>query len=430
MIVGAGLAGLVCAKVLQEEGMEVTLLDAGSAPGGRVRTVRRPDGYVLDEGFQVLLDSYPAAREHLDIGALEPRYFQPGAFLAGDPGQAWEKFTNPWKQPWMLPASLRFLRTFKQRDKLRLAALAGSVLMMPDSQLTSAEGGDAYLTTEDYLERYGFSLESMDGFFRPFFGGVFLDESLKVNAKLFRYYFKKFLSGRALIPARGMQAIPEQLAAGLKPGTLHLDRPVRGVSQEGGRAAGVELVGGDRVEARYVVLATDQASTIRMVEPDPMPIRRFIGVACVYFSSARSLYEGRMLVLPKGRKRTVRHFCQLTNIAPELAPPGRHLLSVTVLEGANIHDEALPERCRAELAQLCGAEAATGLDHLATRIIPHALPWQGADFWSRLAPLRSPLVNGLYFAGDQAAMASIQGAMQSGADAAHALLRDVREGYM
>ena len=59
VIVGAGLAGLVCAKCLAERGVQdFVVLEAQSAPGGRVRSCRTPEGFVLDRGFQVLLDFY------------------------------------------------------------------------------------------------------------------------------------------------------------------------------------------------------------------------------------------------------------------------------------------------------------------------------------------------------------------------------------
>ena len=38
IIVGAGLAGLTCAKVLRERGAEVAVFEASDGVGGRVRT--------------------------------------------------------------------------------------------------------------------------------------------------------------------------------------------------------------------------------------------------------------------------------------------------------------------------------------------------------------------------------------------------------
>ena len=58
VIVGAGLAGLRCASVLEHAGLSVTVLEASDAVGGRVRT-DVIDGFRCDRGFQVLNPSYP-----------------------------------------------------------------------------------------------------------------------------------------------------------------------------------------------------------------------------------------------------------------------------------------------------------------------------------------------------------------------------------
>ena len=47
LVVGAGLAGLTCALRLQDNGVDVRIVDAADAVGGRVRT-DRVDGYLLD----------------------------------------------------------------------------------------------------------------------------------------------------------------------------------------------------------------------------------------------------------------------------------------------------------------------------------------------------------------------------------------------
>jgi len=77
VVVGAGLAGLACARVLAAAGVSVQLLEASDRPGGRVRT-ELVDGFRIDRGFQVLLTASPEARRVLDLGALQLRRFAPG----------------------------------------------------------------------------------------------------------------------------------------------------------------------------------------------------------------------------------------------------------------------------------------------------------------------------------------------------------------
>ena len=55
VIVGGGLAGLACAVRLHEAGNRVLLVESSSELGGRVRS-KIHNGFILDRGFQVLLD--------------------------------------------------------------------------------------------------------------------------------------------------------------------------------------------------------------------------------------------------------------------------------------------------------------------------------------------------------------------------------------
>ena len=77
VIVGAGLAGLACARVLSDAGVEVVVLEASDGVGGRVRT-DVVDGFQLDRGFQVLLTEYPEAKRQLDYAALDLRALDRG----------------------------------------------------------------------------------------------------------------------------------------------------------------------------------------------------------------------------------------------------------------------------------------------------------------------------------------------------------------
>jgi len=75
LIIGAGLAGLCCAKRLSEAGIAFQILEASDGIGGRVRT-DEVDGFLLDRGFQVLLTAYPEARNILDYSRLDLKSFR------------------------------------------------------------------------------------------------------------------------------------------------------------------------------------------------------------------------------------------------------------------------------------------------------------------------------------------------------------------
>src|SRR4029079_5020838 len=80
LIVGAGLAGLACARRLREVGISFQIFEASDGVGGRVRTDTL-DGFRLDRGFQFLLTAYPEAQRMLDYAALDLRTFAPGVLI-------------------------------------------------------------------------------------------------------------------------------------------------------------------------------------------------------------------------------------------------------------------------------------------------------------------------------------------------------------
>ena len=79
----------------------------------------------------------------------------------------------------------------------------------------------AHTTPQHALEALraeGFSEAMIDRFFRPFLGGAFLERELSTSSRMFEFVYRMFAQGPATLPARGMGAIPEQLAADLGPG--------------------------------------------------------------------------------------------------------------------------------------------------------------------------------------------------------------------
>lgn len=62
LIVGAGITGLAAAWELRSSGLDVAVLEAGSRPGGKIRTERR-DGFLIEHGPDSLISYRPAALE-------------------------------------------------------------------------------------------------------------------------------------------------------------------------------------------------------------------------------------------------------------------------------------------------------------------------------------------------------------------------------
>ena len=403
LIVGAGLAGLSCALALHRAGRDFLLLDAAPQVGGRQRTMHH-DGFTLDHGFQVVLSSYDAVADVVDIPSLQPRWFESGALI--HQSGKFSRLASPMENPIAAAAS----DALSFADKLRLARLGAEVLLCSERNLLSGCASASDLSTRDFLKQRGFSDEFLSRFAQPFFGGVLLDNDLATSAALFRYYLKKFAAGRAWIPAAGIQALPEAIARQLPPGKIRLNSKVS--SLDGSR---VVLESGEILACSGIVPALDESSLNQILRLPPPPPPR--GVAVVYFKSKVSLYSRSCLVLPEGASRRVRHFVQITNIAPEFAPPGWHLVSATVLNFSGLTSAQLATEAADEIAAIF-PQGRESLHHLDTIIVPNAIPVQPPGFAAKVAPSLPPNVHAC---GDWKNGASIQAAIQSGLDTAQSL---------
>ncbi|MBN8711149.1 MAG: FAD-dependent oxidoreductase [Verrucomicrobia bacterium] len=409
VVIGAGLAGLACARSLQHAGRDVLVLEANPEVGGRVRH-ERIGGFTCDLGFQVIMDSYTSLRAHVDFAALRPRYFDSGAVM-WDAGKLFH-LHNPLKHP--SSTGTTFGSTaFTWLDKIRLTRMVADLLLAPDIDPTTLI--DAGETTWDFLKKRGISAQAVRRFFQPFFGGVFLDDTLSAPASLFLFYLKKFSSGRAFVPAGGIGALPEQMASRLPPGALRLDSPVVHLDIRDRRTANIMLSGNRIIHATQVVIATDEPATRRLLQ-DATPSREHTSTRVVYFSSRKSLYPDRLIVLPAGQDRLVRHFAQITNVAPEYAPDGMHLVSATILHDRGFSPEEIVTRARAEIAEVFPGTA-DALRFLHQRHIAYATLKSGT-------PPSSPWPN-VHLAGDQISTSSIDAAIRSGENAARRVLENI-----
>lgn len=410
VIVGAGLAGLACATRLEQAGADWLLLESSGKPGGRVATEITSDGYLLDRGFQVLLDSYPTARELLDLQALKPGYFHSGALLAGEHGL--EVLLNPLMHPSGILGDLA-ARSFSLTQKLALGLYGAARL------LAGGDGGgdgEVGCTALEELRRHGLGGDILEGFLRPFFAGVFLDNDLGTDASVLRNDFRKFAFGRALLPTEGMGEIPRQLANRLPLSRQRYGSPVAEVVRSGERVTGIRLATGEMVSCDALILATEEPVSRRLLGLHAG--RSWSQVTTLYFTGVDPLYEGGYLVLPAGRDRLVRHFADLTNVVPSYAPEGRRLLTATVLDCGNGIDAELICRASQEITAIF--PGFVSWEFLKRVDVPEALPSQRPGFLADQSSRRQGC--NLWLAGDQVARASIDSALASGLRAADELL--------
>lgn len=199
-IIGAGLAGLACARRLWEAGLACTVLERADGVGGPART-DRVDGFQLDRGFQVFLSGYPEARRVLDYAALDLKPFYPGTLIrfAG----RFHQLTDPFRRPEDLVQVL-FSPIGTLADKYRLWRLRRDT--RDTLQQLSASAQVSRSTTE-VLQGYGFSDGILASFFYPFLGGVLLESTLATPGWVFEHIWGAFSRGAVALPRDGMGAI-------------------------------------------------------------------------------------------------------------------------------------------------------------------------------------------------------------------------------
>lgn len=408
LVVGAGLAGLACARRLAGAGLDVRVVEGSDGVGGRMRT-DVVDGFRLDRGFQVLSTGYPEARRVLDFGALDLRELD-SAVIVHHAGRL-HRVPNPLAVPTDAPAAVASSVT-SLRGKAALAAYAAQVVALPPSVLLRRDdvpGPEAW-------RRAGIPSSAVDDVLVPFLSGVVLERDLTASRRFLDLMLRMFARGRSAVPAGGMQRAPEQLAAGLAPGSLHLDSPVTELRADGA------VVDGREVGARAVVVATDAWTASRLVPAlGPPPEAR--GVTTYYHAALPWPAQSRTLVVDADGSG-VANSVVLTGSAPEYASDGRSLVATSVVHDAGAPVLAEPD-VRRVAAGLHGQDT-TGWELVASYDIPHALPAMTAPHSFR-KPVRVAGA-GVYVAGDHRDTSSIQGALVSGRRAADAVLVDLFAG--
>ncbi|MBS1956359.1 MAG: FAD-dependent oxidoreductase [Cyanobacteria bacterium SZAS-4] len=411
IIVGGGLAGLTCAVKLHEAEVPFLLVEASDKLGGRVASDRY-DNFILDRGFQVLLTAYPEAKRILDYSKLGLHAFYPGALVFR--GGKLHKLADPFRHP--LDAVSGALSPIGSlADKMQVGKLRQSLVGTTVKKLFEKPE----TTTEKALQDHGFSKEMIDSFFRPFLGGIFLDRSLKTSSRMFDFVFKMFSEGDTSLPARGMGAIADQLAAKLPASSIRMKSHVRNV-QDGF----VIMDDGDTMAAPIIVVATEGPEAAKLLgeEIQTTPAR---SVLCVYYAAQKAPFEEPILVLNGEGKGCVNNVCVPSNVARSYAPEGQHLVSVSVLgERDEDEDKEIDDEVRKDLKPWFG-EQVESWRYLRSYKIKYALPDQSPP---QLATAQRPvkLRPGIFVCGDHRDNASINGALASGRRAAEAVLTDLK----
>ena len=336
-IIGAGVSGLIAAKVLEESGYSPTLIESSNDVGGRIKTFIK-EGYQIDRGFQVLLTEYPQAKKHLDYKALKLQKLVSGSsifiknkqFIIG----------NPIRNISLLIPTL-FSDIGTVTDKLNILKLYLYLRFKSVEKIFLSKE----LKTIDYLKKFGFSIKIINGFFKPFFAGIFLETELSSSSRMFEFVFKMFAQGDVAIPESGIQEIPYQIAKKLTKTNFVFNTQVDKIFD-----GEIILKNKIKIKSDYTIIATEAKNLI-----DGHNCSSVKWKSCINFyfeTDKKSLMCGLIGLVP-GNNTVINNIFFVSGIKSKTTGP-KELLSVTVIDPKSYSNGDLIERVEYELKKYCG----------------------------------------------------------------------------
>lgn len=266
IVVGAGLAGLHAAMLLQDEGRDVLVVDAARRVGGRMLTLEHEGGRTEGGGQQIgasyarVIDTaqrlgvplYTEARSQVGT-----RYHVGGDWMEAD-RLIVDAFPKAYRNT--PPGSLLF----------RLLAAEDPAFTAPDDWLSADPKFD--VSARDFLAARGFSIEAIALVDRTLNGNDVDSYSMLNLHRTWQLYRQSSGMGATRYVEGGSQRLPEAMAASLA-------RPVRlstRVTRITENADGVTLEHeGGRLRAAHCLYAAPYSATGRAVLDAPLdPVQR------------------------------------------------------------------------------------------------------------------------------------------------------------
>jgi len=376
IVCGAGWAGLNAARLLQERGYAVRVIEKSDRPGGRIRS-EIIDGFTIDAGFQVVNPAYAELRESCVLQKISMHLLPKGVEILD--GESVRKVGD-------FRSDLRYL----PGDLSRWSGSMGSkiaLLRYLRANAADLSFGAATIELGNLYERV----------LAPFLTGVFLTNPAEVSNQMARELIHWFMRGRPGLPEGGVGALSQFLAQDL---AIEYQSEIIAVSKN------EVITSRGRQRADAVIVALDPIGAAELLGIDTPTMNPS---ATWYFRVSIGALTSKHLRL--GGVGPVINSVVLTNIAPSYAPNGSSLLAATTL---NVGDESAVRKHLEHLWQIASSEL-----ELITRVeLPHSLPFHAPG-----VALAKPalLESGIYLAGDWRNVPSQQGALVSGRIAANAV---------
>ena len=402
-VIGAGLAGLRCALLLKEAGIDAHVFEREHQVGGRMRT-EKVDGFLLDYGFHVMQTAYPTSQRTFDFEKLETQAFEPGAIIVQkkkNQAKFW-RMADPFRRP--IQGALSGMNRFASPiDLLRVARLRFSVRKGKTDRVFEGKNQD----TLSYLKQQGFSQSIINRFFHPLFSGIFLEDNLRTNERMFRFVFRMMSKGNMVLPRGGIAAAPNQLAQRLGENRIHLN-------------SDVSIIDDTTLNVNGKTKSFD--AIVRAFNSNQVNEKRHVWT--LHFDAEQSPLNSQHVLLNGDVKISdglIAHLAVPSDVQPEYAPAGRSLVTIMVV-GERADSLGFTSAVKVEDAVRKEVEVwfpniSLNWRLLAVQHIEHALPEVGSE----RPLLATPQIQG-FECGDHMLHGSVEGALLSAEAVASAVV--------
>jgi phytoene dehydrogenase-like protein len=410
IVVGGGFSGLSAAYYLQSKGLNVKVLEVSSQVGGRARSDKF-NGFILDRGLHFYHHSTTELSKIINLNSLGLKNTYPGYLLRYQ--GTFNLFTNPLYQT-LDTVSTALAKNATFTDKMRLFGLYVKLKTLSYSKLVK----ETESSTFEYLSKNGFSKKLIDSFFRPLVAANIFDYNLQSSSRFSKIYLKSLFQDHVALPKEGIGKIAEQIAAKLQPDTICFKTKVKHIAENG-----VELVNGNFLESRFVVVATNAIDANCILGEKIVPVE-CTHVSTLYFSADKAPLSKPVVILNGDGDNLVNHVFVPSLLQPDYAPKGKHLVAVNVVKTHDLDDDELVVKCLTELSEWFGLKVMSW-EHLKTYHIKYAMPFKPildeVRFFSKVR-------DGIYACGDGLSVGSMESALRSGRETADIIAKEFSRG--
>ncbi|ARP86640.1 hydroxysqualene dehydroxylase [Bordetella genomosp. 9] len=437
VVVGAGIAGLACAALLAEMGLKVLVVESSDAPGGRARSWRHDaTGDTIDIGPHILLNKYANMRALLRrLGTEAQVHWQTEELLT-----VLDKGRHIHFRVGGLPAPLHYLRNLPRilpsvplGQLLSNVPVAWRTMRSTPADILSLDNENG----RDYLLRCGVSPAFIDWFWASASIALLNLPVQACSAAALMRLFSQMLGHNDVafgIPKVGLSDLYAWPCVRIIEGSgqVRCRCAARAVVWEHGRASGIVLADGSRVDAPVVLAVPPTAVPPLLPAAHPMAAlaRRFAPspyVSCFLWFD-RKITTSPFWARPWSPAAYNTDFYDLSNVRPTV-PGAGSLVATNIIWSHRVDDCSDGQLIDATLKEIAEFSALAGRATLLATAV-HRIPMSVPCARPGIETIRPPTrwEPGLFLAGDWVDTGlpfCMESATRAGALAAEAVLAEL-----